>query len=344
VDEATSQPIANAKVLFDGPQDFEAVTDANGNFTINNMYEGYYDVYTGKWGYMEKLFMSHEYFIALSPAVTIPLKNHHYYDDFLFNYNWSVNSTSTGGFWTRDIPKGTYYQGVAANVDQDVADDFGLKCFMTGNGGSPADLDDVDNGTTSLISPAFDLSGYTDPYVRYYRWFSDLPLAGNAPDDVMSFKLNNGSSTVTLETITATENQWKQKTFRISDYITPTNSMRLIIDISDLSSGNANIVEGAIDKFEVLEGAMLDVKDLSAFENVTVFPNPTNGILNINRKGITGNKTIAEILNVMGQIVYTASLTEDAITINLSSQPAGLYFLRLKQGNSEKVLKISVNR
>lgn len=344
VDETTNLGVDGAKVLFDGPQDFEATTDANGNFTINNMYEGYYDVYAGKWGYRTKFHLSHEYFLSVSPTVNIPIRGHHYYDDFLLNYNWGVSNTSSGGFWTRDVPKGTFYQSQAANPEQDILDDFGLKGFITGNAGGAADADDVDNGTCTLISPPFDLTGYTDPYLRYYRWFADLQFGGNSPDDVMTFKLNNGSSTVTIETLTATENEWKQKAFRVSDYISLTNSMRLIIDISDLNTGTANIVEGAIDKFEVLEAAALAVEDIAGLELVSVFPNPTTGVINVTLKPTGNTKTAVQVFNVMGQSVYAEDREGANFSINLNTQPAGLYFLHLQQGSSEKVVKISLSR
>ncbi|MCW5907486.1 MAG: T9SS type A sorting domain-containing protein [Chitinophagales bacterium] len=343
VDASTNQGVAGAKVLFDGAQDFEATTDANGNFTINNMYEGYYDVYAGKWGWRTNFFMSHEYFISVSPTVTIPIKGHQYYDDFIFNYNWNATGTAGGGFWTRDIPIGTFYQSNAANPAQDIYDDYGLKCFVTGNAGGAADADDVDNGTVTLFSPSFDLSNYTDPYLRYYRWFASLAIGGNTPDDFMTVKLNNGITTVTVETITTTENEWKQKLFRISDLITPTSDMRLIVEVSDLANGNSNIVEGALDKFEVLESTSVSAEELSLFENVRVYPNPTKGMLNVALTN-QATPTQVEVLNTLGQVVHASNKTQAVFSIDVSGNPTGLYLLRLRAGSSEKVVKFSLTR
>lgn len=345
VDQATQQGVAGAKVLFDGPQDFETTTDGGGNFTINNLYEGYYDVYAGKWGYRESFYQSHGYFSSGAATINIPIVNHHYYDDFLFNFNWSTNNSSNGGFWTRDIPVGTFYQSLPANPAQDISDDFGLKSFITGNGGISADLDDIDNGSNVLTSPAFDLSGYTDPYLRYYRWFFDGAISGNTPDDVMTVKLNNGSTTVTVETLTASANQWTQKVFRISDFITPTATMRLVLEVSDLSAGNPNIVEAGLDRFEVLEAVAVSVEDISA-GNVRLFPNPTQGMVTVQWLQQAGNARVS-ITNLLGQEVYTETVQATdgkQLSIDLSNQPNGLYLARIRSANSEKVLKFSISR
>lgn len=42
---------------------------------------------------------------------------------------------------------------------------------MTGNGGGNVNDDDVDDGTTILSSPTFDLTTFTNPYINYSRWF-----------------------------------------------------------------------------------------------------------------------------------------------------------------------------
>jgi hypothetical protein len=348
IDANTNAGVPNAKVLFDGQLDFEVTADANGNFTVTNLVEDYYDVYAGKWGYLTKQFATHSIFSSASSALTIPIQNHHYYDDFILNYNWTTSSTSSSGFWTRDIPQGTYYQGSAANPSQDVAYDFGLKCFITGNGGGSALTDNVDNGTSTLISPAFDLSGYTDPYIRYSRWFYDGAQNGNNPDDNMLLKLNNGTTTATLENIdgantSVVTNIWVQKTFRINDFISPSSTMRLLIDVSDLSAGHVNIVEGGLDKFEVLEGNALSVQNVQDdLSNVLLFPNPTKGVVNVKYNSSASGKISIRVFNLLGEEIETDKReipSENLVSLNVSGLNAGFYFVRLQTEHSEKTLK-----
>lgn len=348
VDAADNTGVNSARILFDGQQDYEVTANASGDFIINNLIEGYYDVYAGKWGYLTKQYSLNVYYTAASAAITIPIQNHHYYDDFLMNYSWTTYNSSSGGLFVRDIPQGTVYGTDASNPNSDLADDFGLKCFVTGNNGSSvAANDDVDFGSSSLTSPAFDVSGYTDPYIRYSRWFFDGSENGNVPDDVMSIKINNGSQQVVLENVSSSANQWTPRQFRISDFITPTNNMRLIVDVSDLSLGNPNIVEGALDKFEVLEASILSVNELEAIQNLSVYPNPSNGVLHVKFNNPTEESVQVSILNMLGEIVATKpaeKLLQHDVVFDLSNQPQGLYLVRLKTEHSEKTLKFSLLR
>ncbi len=346
VDASNNAGLVDAKVLFDGPEDFEATTDALGNFTINNMYEGNYNVYAGKWGYMEKLFASNQNFNATSAAIQIPLQGPRYYDDFIMNFGWTTSGNSSGGYWTREIPLGSFYQGEEANPTQDAQDDYGLKCFVTGNSSSIPATDDVDNGTATLISPPFNATLYTDAYVRFKRWFISASQNNNTPDDNMLIKINNGTQTAILENVTTTQNTWTEKQFRISDYITPTSTMRLLIDVNDLNTGNPNIVEGGLDKFDVLEAALVGVEELEPELTFSLFPNPTSGILNIsgNVKAETGVEVFAK--NMAGQTVaYTKGEFTSSFQLDMSNHAAGLYFVTLRTASgSEKTLKFSLRK
>ncbi len=348
-DAATTTGVANAKVLFDGQQDFETVADANGNFTIPNLLDGYYDVYAGKWGYMTNQFVVHTAYSSGSSNINIPLENHHYYDDFIFDFNWTKSGTSSGGFWTRGIPVGTFYQSEAANPEIDAQDDFGLNCFMTGNGGGSGTTDDIDNGSVTLISPAFDLSGFTDPYLRYERWFFDGSQSSNIPDDNITFKINNGGSTVTIENTNASSaptNKWTAQTFRISDYISLTNNMRLIIEASDATASNPNIVEAALDRFEIKEGIFSAINDVENERlRVLVYPNPSTGMVNVKYAAAAEGKVKLKVINVIGEEILTREVSNTSqgnFSFDLTGQAQGIYFITLQTQHSEKTLKFSL--
>jgi hypothetical protein len=284
-------------------------------------------------------------------AVTIPIENHHYYDDFIFDYGWTKTATSSGGFWTRDIPIGTFYQGEAANPELDAQDDYGLKCFMTGNGGGTGTTDDIDNGTATLISPSFDLSGYTDPYLRYERWFYDGSQSSNTPDDNFTVKLNNGANTVTIENTTAAQapsNMWTAKVFRISDYVALTNNTRVIIDASDATNSNPNIVEAALDRFEIKEGMFSAINNLTDEQlHVSVYPNPSTGTVYVNYATDNEEKVKLKVMNVIGEEIAAKEVNAaklGAVSFDLTGYATGIYFVALQTAHSEKTLKFSLVR
>lgn len=346
IDVSNNNGVDSARVLFDGQQDYEVTADASGNFTISNLTEGYYDVYAGKWGYLTKQYSIHTYYTTATASIIIPIQNHHYYDDFVLNYNWSTINSSSGGVFVRDIPQGTLYDTSEANPNSDLEDDFGLKCFVTGNmTGGVAASDDVDSGTSSLTSPVFDLSGYTDPYIRYSIWFFDGSENGNTPDDTMFIKIHNGSQEVMLENISSSANQWINRQFRIQDFIATTSNMHLTVEVSDLPSGNPNIVEGALDKFEVIEASALSVDEVESIQNPSIYPNPSNGVLHIVFNSPTKEVVRVSIINMLGETIiskYAEDSNQKDMFFNLEHQPQGMYLIRLKTEHSEKTLKFSL--
>lgn len=338
VDEATNQGVASARVLVDGPLSYETTTDANGDFLVN-VPAGNYDVYAGKWGYRTKRFAVNEIVYPGMPSVTIPIRNKFYYDDFIMNFNWNVSATATAGFWVRERPIATVNGNDAANPGNDVADDYGARCYVTGNGNGGPDAWDVDNGTVTLTSPVFDLTNFNDPHVRYYRWFYSGPWNNNQPDDQMVIKLNNGNSTVTLENLTASANTWSQQVFRISDFIQPTATMRFIVEVSDLAA--STIVEGGLDKFEVLEAQTLSIAELQD-ASIRVYPNPTAGVAML---AITAATTgTVQVVNALGQQVFVSDVQagEQKILLETQQWPSGIYYVQMQNQQLLKTVKLMV--
>ena len=73
---------------------------------------------------------------------------------------------------------------------------------------------------------------------------------------------------------------------------------------------------------------------------VSVYPNPTADNVTLT---IGGDATTVSVYNVMGTLVSTQSVSYGANTVNMSSMPAGVYFLRITNG-SEAVGTVKVVR
>ncbi|HZK08194.1 MAG TPA: T9SS type A sorting domain-containing protein [Bacteroidales bacterium] len=71
-------------------------------------------------------------------------------------------------------------------------------------------------------------------------------------------------------------------------------------------------------------------------ESVAIYPNPTTGQLTI--KGLDKNATLT-ITNVKGQVIYRGVIAEST-TINLSTQPKGIYFVQLVNEESTRIQKV----
>lgn len=162
---------------------------------------------------------------------------------------WTVGAAgddATTGLWNRMDPEATAAQpGDDATVN-------GAQCWVTdGRAGSGVGTYDVDGGQTTLTSPTFDLSGASDPYIQYARWYSnDQGGAPNADVFVVDISFDNGASWTNVETVGPsgpdTVGGWRTHSFRVADFGAPTAGVRLRFIASDEGSGS--IIEAAIDE------------------------------------------------------------------------------------------------
>jgi choice-of-anchor B domain-containing protein len=159
---------------------------------------------------------------------------------------WVVGGDAVAAYegrWMRGTP--------IAAVGGPISDyDASGRCYVTGNG---ADICcDVDELTT-LTSPLLDASG-GDAFLSYARWFSN----GEGPwpaQDVMEVEISDddGLSWTLLEVVGPTgedvDGDWFLKTFRIDEYVQPTNLVRVRFSVNDPTTDS--IVEAAIDRVSV---------------------------------------------------------------------------------------------
>ncbi len=62
-------------------------------------------------------------------------------------------------------------------------------------------------------------------------------------------------------------------------------------------------------------------------EKIIVYPNPTNGIINIGNQNIDYS---IKITNIVGQIVYTENCKANKTTFDVSILTNGVYFITLQ--------------
>ena len=162
---------------------------------------------------------------------------------------WTVGAPdddATTGVWERGNPIGT-----AAQPENDHTEG-GTDCYFTGQGTMGGDLgeNDVDNGKTSLTSPAFDLEGAEAVELSYWRWYSNT--TGGAPNAdifVVQASDDDGATWQTVE-ITGpdgpgTNGGWTNATIRLTDFVEATSSVRVRFVASDES--DPSLVEAAVD-------------------------------------------------------------------------------------------------
>lgn len=159
----------------------------------------------------------------------------------------AAGDTATTGIWERVDPVGT-----SAQPEDDHTPD-GTLCFITGQhpAGQGTGANDIDDGATTLTSPALDATGLEEPFIRYWRWYSNN--AGASPNEdsmLVEISGNGGQTWVSLETVTENAGAWVEKEFRIADFVEPSDAIRLRFIASDLGSGS--LVEAGVDDVSIV--------------------------------------------------------------------------------------------
>lgn len=344
LDSATNTPLASASVFFDGGTNgtFTATTDVNGNFSLTSIYEGNYNIFAGKWGHRTKEMANTSLNQSSSPLV-IKLKSG-YYDDFFFNFSWVPSGGNPGtGKWVRGEPVGTSDADGVYNPEEDVTGDFGDQCFVTGNEGGAPGNSDVDNDVVTLTSPVFDLTTYVNPHINFYAWWVDAGPFGN-PDDTLKITITNGTATVPLLTMDNTSSQaaWVFHSFKVSDFISLTNNMKLKLSTVD-HSGNANWIEAGLDLFEVTDSLATGIASpVSDLGSIALYPNPFNNesLVQYDLGAGSFNEAQIEIFNELGQKVEAYALKTSSGTIKWGQMlGSGMYFVKLtKDGTTIKMI------
>lgn len=322
LDQATNLPISNAEIKLVHPQLIhQGVTNGLGQEDFTLYYQDSYELVVGKWSYQTKCSTVQ---IDANTQQLIVYLNKGYYDDFTFDFGWTVLSNAQTGNWERAKPNAT------SNTvfDNDTPLDCFDQCMLTGNGTTPnPDQNDVDNGFTTLKSPIFDLNGMSTPYLNYARSFFCFHGPGTF-DDTLSIWLSNGLQSVLIEQIIGPQGnpmEWEYKSIALNNLIAFSNTMMLSVTIADYP-GNPNITEAAFDHFSITNEPVLSAPNGPISDELRLYPNP--GIDQISVSGIQ-NECVFEVYQMDGKIVSSGSISPSLPTINTSALPSGFYLLKI---------------
>jgi choice-of-anchor B domain-containing protein len=129
-------------------------------------------------------------------------------------------------------------------------------CFVTGNGPVGADPTayDVDQGKTTLTTPALDLSAMTEPTLSWQRWYH-MNTPGE-PDSMLIQISGDGVNWVTMLSLIESHPEWHLDVVRVKDYITPTATVRVRFIAQDQPIPTDGTLEAAVDDFAAYDAAL----------------------------------------------------------------------------------------
>jgi len=184
-------------------------------------------------------------------------------EDFDFNFGFwqtgDVNDNATTGMWEIGTPIPSYadpsnFTGLVQTGTQHTLN--GSQCAFTGNALITDGIgeNDVDGGHTTLFSPYYDLTEYTNPAFSYYRWYTNSPASGANPgaDWWQVLITDDGVNWHYIENNMSSDINWRKFAFRAKDYVNLTNIVQLKFIASDSTHlgqylDGGSLIEAAID-------------------------------------------------------------------------------------------------
>lgn len=155
------------------------------------------------------------------------------------------------------------------------------------------------------------------------------------PDEYYEVKVStNGTSLNNFTTVfseTLTTDQWDERTVSLANYAGQN------INIAFVHTNSSDVFMMKIDNISVTAGVGINEVE----NNISIYPNPANNILNINANS---NINKVEVFNMLGQNVMTVSVNDNNTSINTSNLSKGMYMLKLHTDNGVVNQKFTIAR
>ncbi len=184
------------------------------------------------------------------------------------------------------------------------------------------------------------------------QWFGTLSVAPNGRIDAVwldTREANFGSDSSALYYSYSNDqgNTWSANE-KLSDLFDPHigyPNQQKIGDYYDMVSDNtgahlawANTLNGEQDVYysHIVPPVTAGLSNNSLENKVNVFPNPTKGIFTLSG---TEKQSVVEIYNTLGAKIFSLETTNPKISIDVSIQPSGIYFLKIIDENGNAINK-----
>ncbi|MEL7533950.1 MAG: choice-of-anchor B family protein [Bacteroidota bacterium] len=308
---------------------------------FNGLYEGQYEIYAGAWGHITR-----KWELTLTAGETdVQLRLlPGYYDDFLFEYDWLLLSSTLPGSWERSVPLVGLINDSIVSPAADIDTDLGDFAFMTQNSAPDGSTVGVRNGWVSLESPLMNLSTYNDPVIHFHYWFCGLGFAfgqGFATTDSMQVILAGQSGSAVLAEYSGYMPYWQQDSFRVADFLPNDSIFQVIFTTANVEVSQT--VEALVDQFWVKEGPISSTAIDASFEPLLeIYPNPSQGSLQIRWQDGQPFSDEYQIFDLQGKALRSERSPSGRLHLDLAN---GIYHLVFQdKGGVRRSQKIVILR
>ena len=274
-----------------------------------------------------------EDFIVIEPTVstnTASSYNYSFESENELSEDWNVvSSTDVPSIWSFNSEEPSTWEWINGVASQ-------------GSAAIKINGDKIANGSHEIVSVAYDLSGFSDPAIKF-SWSGAADNTFPVNELKLYYSNNCGEDWFTLGSLTPVEvanaglysvdfspkaNEWRDiimKTPQLQD-----NNIRFKFEYVVNGSGN----NCYLDNIQIGEEASLFQSQISTVNRLSVFPNPTDGKTTIIIENLADLDVQITLVNILGAEVkqlfdgITTSNSE-AINTDLSLLEKGVYFLKV---------------
>ncbi len=264
--------------------------------------------------------------IGISNSVSVPLTTTTYSNGVETNYEY--------GSLNRDFVSGLGYTFALTATKH--TGSYGL--YLTVPAGTVTPVNEA-----MVVLPCLDVTS-GDTY-RISFWKKTTTAAANGMTGVFTGTAQTAAAMTTIlkaysaNTPTTATAPWTKDSVDYVAAVTGTKYFAIGGKGTTTATSGINV---RLDDIKIAKvGSSVGVKTIAANDAITIFPNPTSGVLNIN--AVEANSSV-EVFNVIGEKVYSNILTKGNNTIDLSGLANGAYFVKLNSNNQIITKKVVLSK
>lgn len=187
-------------------------------------------------------------------------------------------------------------------------------CFIALTGGG------TDAISLKLSTPLIVGNSYT---ISFYDKWGSPPATLVYPFQIGLSTVDSSFGTLLYTAPNSVVCTWSLRTFA---FTAPNNGQYITVKIS---AGTGTDTWCFVDNFTINQTS--SITSLDENKGLQIFPNPTESELTITTEGEILKEI--KVINVLGEIIYQTELANQQITIDLSRQPKGIYFVKVTDTN-----------
>ncbi len=204
-------------------------------------------------------------------------------------------------------------------------------------------------GTSTVISPVFNISAYSTPVIEYYRYFSNAGGFSNFKSDPwqVTMKDMTAGTTYEIERTYQADESWRRRIFPVKAFAPTATQVQLKFYASDsvlstwYQNGQSKTAFGVDDIIIYDKKAPNGIADVKP-QRCQVYPNPTNEQLQVSLPTATSGQMSLWDLN--GRKITELPITdgEQQYAFDTRKMAEGAYFLLVETPASTETRKIVV--